>query len=137
MNVSREEKKAEAIRRMMKMNIWRQAVSAFKEYDTIFTTEPPIGAVYTLDKKLQKEVENFEKEHDALVYIVVRAYTNFGMMDSLLFVSDYPEEWEMDNEDLEDRIAMTYTINWDMPECSEMGSISVLPTPAGGLVRQC
>ena len=135
MTVTREEKKVEAIRRMRKLHIWNQAIAEFRDNDIIFTTEPPVGAVYTLDPELQKEVETFEKEHDALVFIVVRAYTNFGKMDSMLFVSDYPEEWEMDNEDLEDGFVLTYTINWDMPDCSEMGSIWVQPTSAGGLVR--
>lgn len=135
MKVSIEEKKQEAIRRMKKIRLWSAVVQNFKKNNLVFVTEPPMGAVYTLEPELKEEVEKFEKENDALVYIVVRSFTNFGKMDSLLFVSDYPEEWEFDNQDLEDRIAMTYTINWDMPYCSEMGSIAFRNTPAGGLER--
>ena len=135
MNISREEKKEEAIRRMKKLRIWSQAISEFKKHDVILVTEPPVGAVYTLEPELQEEVKKFEEEHNAVVYIVVRAFTNFGKMDSMLFVSDYPEEWELDNEDIGDGIVLTYTVNWDNPDCSEMGSICVRPTVAGGLER--
>ena len=135
MNISREETKEEAIRRMKKLRVWSQAIGEFKRRDLVLVTEPPVGAVYTLEPELAEEVEKFENENNALVYIVVRAFTDFGKMDSMLFVSDYPEEWELDNADINDGIALSYTVNWDMPECSEMGSIGVRPTVAGGLER--
>lgn len=135
MNISREEKKAEAIKRMRKLGIWNQAIREFKDHDIVLVTEPPIGAVYTLEDELKDRVAEFEEQHNALVYIVVRAFTQFGKMDSLVFVSDYPEEWGMDNEDLNDGYVLTYTINYDMPDCSEMGSIIVRKTVAGGLER--
>ena len=135
MNVSREEKKAEAIKRMRKLGIWNQAIREFEDHDIVLVTEPPIGAVYTLEDELKDRVAEFEEQHNALVYIVVRAFTEFGKMDSLVFVSDYPEEWDMDNEDLDDGYVLTYTINYDMPDCSEIGSIIVRKTVAGGLER--
>lgn len=136
MNISREEKKLEAIKRMRKLRIWNEAIRSFKDKDLVLVTEPPVGAVYSLEDDLKAEVEKFEAEHNALVYMVVRAFfKEFGKMDSLLFVSDYPEEWEMDNEDLEDGYVLSYTINYAWPDCSEMGSIIVRPTVAGGLER--
>ena len=136
MNVSIEDKKLEAVCRMNKLHIWSQAVNEFKKHGLVLVTEPPIGAVYTPEPELQAEIKKFEEEHNALVYIVVRAFTTFGKMDSLLFVSDYVEDWELEDSDLDEWIAMTYTINWDYPDCSEMGSICVEPTPAGGLLRK-
>ena len=135
MNISREEKKAEAIKRMKKLRYWSQAKEAFRRSNKVFVTEPPMGAVYDPEPELAERIKKFEEENNALVYLVVRAFTNFGKMDSLLFVSDYPEEWDMDNEDLNDWIVMSYTINYDMPDCSEFGSIGVRPTIAGGLLR--
>ena len=135
MQVERDVKKIEAMMRMKKLRIWNEAIKSFRKHDLVLVTEPPIGAVYTMEPELEAEVRKFEKEHNALVYMVVRSFTTFGKMDSLLFVSDYEEEWSMDREDIEDGIVMTYTINWDMPDCSEMGSIAVERTAAGGLIR--
>ena len=135
MQVERDVKKIEAMMRMKKLRIWNEAIKSFRKHDLVLVTEPPIGAVYTMEPELEAEVRKFEKEHNALVYMVVRSFTTFGKMDSLLFVSDYEEEWSMDREEIDDGIVMTYTINWDMPDCSEMGSIAVERTAAGGLIR--
>ena len=135
MNVSREQKKEEALRRMKKIRYWAQAKEAFRRSNRVFVNEPPFGAVYDLEPELAELVKGFEEENNALVYMVVRAFTDFGKMDSLLYVSDYPEEWEMDYEDLSDGIVMTYTVNYDMPDCSEFGSIGFRLGAGAGLVR--
>lgn len=135
MNVSREEKKIEAVKRMEEMKYWKQAKESFRRSDRVYVNEPPWGAVYDLEPALAEEVKKFEDENNALVYMVVRSFTNFGTMDSLLFVSDYPEEWEMDHEDIKDGIVMSYTINYDMPDCSEFGSIGFRLGSGAGLIR--
>ena len=135
MNISREEKKIEAINRMKMMKIIPDAIKQFKNSDKIMVSEPPIGGLYYIEPELQEFVNNFEKENDALVFLVVRAFTNFGKMDSLLFVSDYKEEWEMDRDDIRDNICMSYTINYDMPDCSEFGSIGYKKMPSGSILR--
>lgn len=135
MNVSRELKKAEAIKRMEKMHYWGRAREAFRRKNKIFVNEPPFGAVYDLEPELAERVKAFEEEHNALVYMVVRAFTSFGKMDSLIYVSDYEEEWEMDNEDLRYGIVMTYTINYDAEDCSEFGSIGFRMGSGAGMVR--
>ena len=134
MNITREMKKEEAIKRMKKLNIIDDAVRQFKNEDIVMVSEPPFGGLYWLNDEEKEMVRKFEEENDALVYIVVRAFTNFGKMDSLLYVSDYEEEWEMDNEDLKDGYAMSYTINHDMPDCSEFGSIAIC-SAGGGILR--
>lgn len=135
MKVSREDKKIEAIKRMEKMGYWKQAKEAFRRRNAVFVNEPPWGAVYDPEPELAERIKAFEKENNALVYMVVRAFTSFGKMDSLVFVSDYPEEWDMDMEDIGDKIVMTYTINYDMPDCSEFGSIGFRLGSGAGLVR--
>lgn len=135
MNISREEKKIEAINRMKMMKIIPDAIKQFKKDDRIMVSEPPIGGLYYIEPELQEFVNNFEKENDALVFLVVRAFTNFGKMDSLLFVSDYKEEWEMDRDDIRDNICMSYTINYDMPDYSEFGSIGYKKMPSGSILR--
>ena len=134
MKVTREKKKEEAIKRMKALNIIDNAINQFKKDDIVMVTEPPFGALYWLEDDEKEMVRKFEEENNALVFMVVRAFTNFGKMDSLLFVSDYEEEWEMDNEAIVDGYVLSYTKNYDMPDCSEMGSIVVKPM-FGGLVR--
>lgn len=134
MNISINEKKIEAIKRMKMMRIIPDAIKQFKNDNQIMVSEPPLGGLYWIEDKLQSIIKEFEEENNALVYLVVRAFTNFGKMDSLLFVGDYKEEWEMENEDIKDGIVFGYTINYDMPDCSEMGSIGYRSI-GGGIVR--
>ena len=134
MKVSRKAKKQEAIKRMKALDIIDSAINQFASDDIVMISEPPMGGLYWADEEEKEMIKKFEEEHNALVYIVVRAFTNFGRMDSMLFVSDYDEEWEMDNDDIKDGYALTYTVNHDMPDCSEMGSIAV-KSMFGGLVR--
>lgn len=135
MNVSREEKKVEALGRMKAVGYWSQAREAFRRSNRVLVNEPPFGAVYEMEPDLAESVKEFEEKNNALVYAVVRAFTSFGKMDSYLFVGDYKEEWEYDREDLKDKIAMSYTVNYDMPDCSEFGSIGFRMGAGAGFVR--
>lgn len=135
MNVSREIKKAEAIKRMKAMHIYADAIKQFKNDDVVMVSEPPIGGLYWLNDEEKEMVHDFEQEHNVLVYLVVRAYTNLGKMDSLLYVSNYEDEWQMEMDDIADGYVMTYTINHDMPDCSEFGSIAY-KSVGGGVLRK-
>lgn len=106
MNVSMEIKKAEAIKRMKALGIFPQTIQQFKRENLVSYSEPPMGANYWLDDEQKAIVKEFEQEHNALVYFATRSYTKFGKLDSFLFVSDYEEEWEMDNEDIKDGYAL-------------------------------
>ena len=134
MNVSMEIKKAEAIKRMKALGIFPQTIQQFKRENLVSYSEPPMGANYWLDDEQKAIVKEFEQEHNALVYFATRSYTKFGKLDSFLFVSDYEEEWEMDNEDIKDGYALAYIYNYDVPDFSEIGSIMVKER-FGGLVR--
>lgn len=134
MNVSMEIKKAEAIKRMKALGIFPQTIQQFKRENLVSYSEPPMGANYWLDDEQKAIVKEFEQEHNALVYFATRSYTKFGKLDFFLFVSDYEEEWEMDNEDIKDGYALAYVYNYDVPDFSEIGSIMVKER-FGGLVR--
>lgn len=131
------EKKAEAIRRMKKLGYFGQSINAFRRSGYVMINEPPYGAHYYThdDAVLQQKIVEFEEQNNALVYAVVRAFTTLGTMDSLLFVEDYREEWDYFDDDADYGIIMSYTINYDMPDCSEFGSIGFQHTIAGGLQR--
>lgn len=133
MNIPIEKKKQEAINRMNALGIFPETIKQFKG-GMVSYSEPPLCANYWLDDDQKKIVKGFEEEHNALVYFVIRSYTEFGKMDSLLYVCDYEEEWEMDREDISAGYVMVYTYVYDAPYFSEIGSIAIQGR-FGGLVR--
>ena len=138
MRISIEEKKAEAIERMKALGIFPQTIKQFKDEGYISISEPPLGAFYWAEGEDLERIRQFEHEHDALVYVVIRCYfKELGKTDAYLFVSDYAEEWETDRQSInhpEDGL-FAYVYNRDAPWCSEMGDIGVARTVAAGLQR--
>lgn len=134
MNISIEEKKVEAIRRMKMLGIFPETIKQF-EAEYVSCSEPPFGAYYWVEGEKLEALLKFEEEHDCLVYTVVRSYTSIGMMDSYLFVSGCKDDWDSDREDLEEGYAFSYTVNYDAPDCSEFGTIGIKLGVAAGLVR--
>ena len=136
MKMERKIKKAEAIKRMEAMGIIPDAIKQFKNDDIVMVSEPPLGGLYWLNDEEKEMVRKFEQENNTLVYLVVRSFTNIGRMDNLFYVSDYDEEWFMDNADIEENYACVYVINHDMPDCSEFGTIA-WKSVGGGILRTC
>lgn len=134
MNVSRVDKKKEAIKRMEVLDIFSETIRQFEKECLISYSEPPMGTNFWIDDDQLKAVREFEEEYNAVVYFGVRAYTEFGTLDAFLYVSDYEDEWEMDNGELKDGYVYAYVYNHDVPEFSEIGLVRVQPR-FGGLVR--
>lgn len=129
---------AEAVKRLKSVDYYDESIKEFEKSGHVMINEPPFGAHYFAhdNKELQEKIDNLEADGN-LVYAVVHSFTDFGEMDSILFVSKYEEEWNHDRKDLENGIAFTCTVNWDIPWCSEFGSIGFKKTLAGGLMRTC
>lgn len=134
MDISRVNKKQEAIKRMEMLDIYSETIRQFEKEGLVSYSEPPLGSNYWLTDEQRKIVRDFEEEHNALVYFGIRSYTNFGTLDSFLFVSDYKEEWELDDYIIKEGDVYAYVYNYDVPEYSEMGRIGVQPM-YGGLIR--
>lgn len=134
MKVSMETKKQEAIKRMKALDIYSETINQFKKDGLVSYSEPPIGTNYWLTDKQKEIVREFEEGYNALVYFVVRAYTEFGVLDAFLYVSDHEDEWVLDRNDIKDGYAYAYVYNHDVPEYSEIGLIGV-SSVFGGLVR--
>ena len=130
-----ETKKAEAIKRMKVLDLYKPYINLFEKDNQIFLSEMT-GGVYEFyeNTALIEKVKEFEAEHNALVYHVIHTMTGFGELYSFLYVSDYEEEWEMDNEDIADGYVMSYVWNKTDEWCSEFGSIAV-KNRFGGIVR--
>ena len=134
MKASRIEKKNEAVKRMEVLDIYSETIRQFEKEGLISYSEPPLGTNYWLTEEQRKIVRDFEEEYNALVYFAIRSYTEFGTLDSFLFVSQYENEWVPDNNDIREGYAYAYVYNYDVPEYSEIGLIGVQPR-FGGLVR--
>jgi len=133
-NVSKAEKKAEAVKRLQALYIFPNAIRAFRG-GRVMVSEAPFGALYDLNDEQKQMVSDFEKKNNALVYMVVRSNTEFGLLDSLLFVGDSKEEWAYDWEDLKSGYVFAYVVNHNADWCSEFGTIQVKTTIGRGLVR--
>ena len=137
--VSKETQKQEAIKRMEALGLFKPCIKAFAKYDEVQLSEPT-GGLYEFsdDAELNAKVKEFEAEHEALVYHVIHSPIRFdGIpmdMYNFLYISEYPEEWEMDNDDIQDGYAMAYVWNKTDDWMSEFGSIAVQER-FGGLVR--
>lgn len=130
-----QEMKEEAIRRMKQMGVWEGAVQEFEQKARIFCSERPAGAFFDLDEEQQKILQEVQNDYGGLVYMVVRANTTIGLMDSFLWVSKHKEEWDLDREDIQNGLAFSWTHNYAEPMYSEFGSIIWKMGLAGGPIR--
>lgn len=135
MNISREQKKCEALTRMKMWGIYLPTCMQFEKEDLVSESAPPLGACFWLDAEQLARVRAFEEKYDALVYHVIHCFTTFGELGNYLYVSDHPEEWEDDRNDIKSGQQLVYVVNKDMPDCSEFGSIGIAVTAAAGLRR--
>lgn len=135
MNVSKEIKKAEAIKRMKALKLFAPCIKAFKDRDEVQLSEMTGGLYeFSRETELTAKVKEFEAEYNTLVYHVIHTFTQFGELYNFLYVSDHEDEWEMDNDDIKDNYVMCYVWNKDDDWCSEFGTIAVRQK-FGGLVR--
>lgn len=139
MNVSREIKKVEAIKRMKELRLFAPCIKAFKNRDEVQLSEQTGGLYeFSSNKELTARVQKFEKENNALVYHVIHTPMRLDgeAMDmyNFLYVSDYQEEYEVDNADIREGYVFAYVWNKTIDYFSEFGSIAVKGM-FGGLVR--
>lgn len=125
--------KAEAVKCMGILKLDKRCIKAF-EKGNVWMSSGSLGGLYEADDKLKNMIKDVETEHDIIVYHLIEN-TVYGMhCYSMLCVCKYPEEYEMNEEDLKDGYAFSYVLNVDAPDCSEFGTICVKPT-FGGLRR--
>ena len=120
---------------MKELELFAPCIKAFKDRNEVQLSEPT-GGLYEFsgNEELTAKVKEFEQEYNALVYHVIHTYTQFGELYNFLYVSDYEEEWEMDQNDIKDNYVMCYVWNKDDDIFSEFGTI-VVRQKFGGLVR--
>ena len=133
MNLLKQKQMAEAIKRMKALGLYPAVIKEFEEDGRLNLAEYN-GILFHLDYDEKEMIKIWEQEENSLVYHVIKTKTSFGLLYSLLYVSDTEEEWEMENNDVKDLTPFVYVFNKTVPEYSEFGSITILPKN-GGLVR--
>lgn len=113
----------EALKRMEQLQLMEQVVTEFKENGQLCKSKG--GILYLLSKEEGEMIKKWEEEHHAVVYHVIIDRFDFGICYSLLYVSEYMDEWEMDKEWLAKGYPIVYVMNIDDDSCSEFGSIGI------------
>ena len=136
--------KQEALKRLeilKEKGLLKNVVDDFKKNDLIYYSEQTKmgGILYYCTQsngadKYVKIIEEFEKEHNAIVYHAIHIFTEFGELLNLLYVSSYDEEYEQDKQDLKENYAFSYVVNLNDEMFSEFGSI-VYKVKSGGFIR--
>ena len=129
------EMKQEAIARMKKLRVRKEIVDSFSKTGQAQICTRPYGAFILPTEAETAYVKQFEEEHAALVYLILRAVTLYGTLDSYIFVSSKTEQWECECDSLKKGVAYTYTVNENYPGCSEFGTIEFSHTVSRGIIR--
>ena len=125
--------RTEALKRMELLNLHENVIDDFKEIALLNQSEHG-GILYWVEGEMEKKIREWEEKTGNLVYHVIHDYTEFGELLSLLYVSQYEEEWEMERDDLVNGYPLAYVMNLTDDWCSEYGSIGIRPQ-WGGVVR--
>lgn len=139
-NTLRQAQREEAVKRLISLHLHGNVTREFQngklylsERQTFGEKKRAFGILYWLNDEEKQKVKDFEDEHGALVYHVIKNLTEFGEQLSFLYVSKYKEEWDVDKQEMKDGVAMAYvTDGW----CGEIGRIGFKES-GGGLIRTC
>lgn len=152
MNINVEVKREEAIKRLEILKSkglkYLHAIKCFKDGKDIglFENQGFMKSVYyqvklnTGDKgfydNLYQKIQGFEKNYNAIVYLVLESHTAFGTLCDFFYISDNQEEWEDDKQLLKEGYSYVYCYNMDDDMCSEIGEIAFKADPmCGGIYR--
>lgn len=136
MNVMINDKKCEAIKRLMKLGISSEMILAFMNNDQKSISINPIGFNDEMNEKYLAIAKKFEKKQNCLVYYAIQSEIyGFYQTITFLYVSKYKKEWEMDLKDLAHGQACSFVYNETEPELSEIGYVDFERNDIGGLIR--
>lgn len=130
-----EKQREEAISRMKTLRIRKEVVNEFQKNGTVRVCIRPYGRFDSLTEKEILGIREFEHQYNAVVYVVLRSVTFYGVLDAYLFVSGIPDKWEQERDDLSGEYIYCYVANQRDPTGSEFGDITIKHTRSRGLVR--
>lgn len=130
----KEDRIEKAINNMQYLNILPEAIKDFEENGKIYVSENGLGILYNMSADLEKKVKEMEEKYNLTIYHIIKDFFEFGTCYSMLLVSNYKEEWDMDKRQLEQGTPLVYVYNETVPNWSEFGHIAI-KSMNGGLVR--
>lgn len=133
MSMNKEIKKREAIERMNMLKLHKNVINDFVQNNKLNVSENN-GALYWINDKWKSLVEKFEKKHNAVVYHLIHNNVNGDEHLSFLYVSDHPDEWETDREDIKNGCPIVCVVNLTYELYFEIGSIGIVQK-SGGVIR--
>ena len=136
MNTTISERKAQAVKYLNELNVFKPYIKGFEEESKVCFFEGFGGFWVTPKSELHKKMKEIEAAHNCTVYAITHERTEFGECYSFLIVTDYKEEWDSLIEDYGEgkRLAFAYVWNKDDEWCSEFGTIAV-QCFGGGITR--
>ena len=124
------QQKAEAVKRMRLLGIKEEYIRDFERDGKIYFSARD-KTLPKLSKENIKIIKEFENDYHALVYMVIREDSEYGMMDALMYVSDAENDWPLEEDELNLGYAFTHVINHRCPEVMDFYRIGFARTPDG------
>jgi len=82
MDVSLEEKKIEAIKRMNYLQLMPEAIEKYKNGEVL--TSEYFGILYDVNTETKKLIKEFEEKNEAMVYHVIKGTYDFGNGEKMI-----------------------------------------------------
>lgn len=132
----REKQKEFALKILKKLDVYRPYIKGFKDKGDVCWFENYAGFWAYQDEELMAKIKEFEEENNALVYAVSHDYTEFGECFSLLYISQYEEDWDYTIQHIEQNKYYVASYVWNKTDdwCSEFGDIAII-SAFGGIRR--
>ncbi len=130
----KERMKEEAIRRLKMLRVHPNVIRDFVEENKLNYSENGILFWVDNNREWADRVSKWQEKSECMVYHVIYNRTKSGEFLTLLFVSKYEEDWEIETKGLKEGFPEAYVINLDDDFCSEMGTVGIAMR-YGGVVR--
>lgn len=129
--------KEEGIKRLEKLNIYKPYINGFNtKAQKVCFFENFAGFWVYQEPEVEAKMREIEREHNCTVYAITHEFTDFGECYDFLIVSNYPEEWECELEQIQGYTFYAFAYVWNKTDewCSELGTI-VVKSFGGGIKR--
>lgn len=140
MDELKTKQKQEALKRMRMLQIMPQVIKDFEKNERVYYSERLNSmfpaTLYWLDNHQEYVdlVNEFEKEHNALVYHAQLTHTKIGDLLSLFYVSKDEDYWSLDRKDILNGQVYSRVLNIQDDFLSDFGTIGI-KSVMGGVLR--
>ena len=144
MKTDREKLIEEAVARMEIIGLSKSIINQFLEKNNVFVSCEPNDLMIQIDEydvENNEFIDSFEDENNCLVYLIIKGIynikTNVGSiipeyLDNVFFIKlDEENIWQVQREELINKIASVYIRDVEYPHCSSFGNIEFKKNGSG------